>query len=40
VVITAFGSPGIRISVAVTSPPLTPPTNIAIIRITALTLLM
>ena len=34
----AFGSPGMRMSVAVMSPPDTPPTNIAINSDTALTL--
>ena len=35
-----FGSPGIRISVAVMRPPETPPTNIAISSDTASTLVM
>ena len=34
-VMIAFGSPGMRISVAVTRPPLTPPTNRAMSRMTA-----
>ena len=34
----AFGSPGMRISVAVMSPPETPPTNIAMSSDTASTL--
>lgn len=39
-VITALGSPGIRINVAVTSPPLTPPTYMPISRMTALVLVI
>ncbi len=39
-VMMAFGSPGMRISVAVMSPPLTPPTKMAMSRVTALTLVM
>ena len=37
-VMMALGSPGMRISVAVTSPPLTPPTKMAISSTTASTL--